>query len=209
MKAHSNDVRNKVLELLKSNRSHTEISKRTGIPAGTVEDWAAGWRKTGDLNTYKRAGSEFTNKAKILSNGYYPVLRKRYLGMKWTDKKENREFGFANPVEAIHYYLDNGTPRPCIYCGLYPPKGKVWGLDRIDSNIGHIPGNLVPCCSYNDESPYLSCQTSKSKFTLFGWLKSSMSRINGKQVDDRTVIERINDIKLFAENLKNANKLHS
>lgn len=51
----------------------------------------------------------------------------------------------------------------CIYCGAPPEKNSefyqglrrksiedvpVNGIDRIDSNLGYISGNCVPCCSY-------------------------------------------------------------
>ena len=33
--------------------------------------------------------------------------------------------------------------KPCVYCGAE----KANGIDRIDSSIGYIQGNVVPCCS--------------------------------------------------------------
>lgn len=35
--------------------------------------------------------------------------------------------------------------RECFYCNGFFKNGLV-GLDRIDSNIGYVQGNLVPCC---------------------------------------------------------------
>ena len=49
MRAHDPEVKAKVLELLQSNRSLAEISKRTGVVVGTIEDWATGWRQDGTL----------------------------------------------------------------------------------------------------------------------------------------------------------------
>ena len=34
--------------------------------------------------------------------------------------------------------------KPCHYCD--DPIETV-GIDRVDSSIGYIPGNMVPCCS--------------------------------------------------------------
>ena len=201
MKAHSEEVRLKTLDLLRQQRSRQEISDRVGIPIGTIEDWAVAWRNDGTLVGYKRAGEEFTHRAKQMSNGYYPSIRKRYFGMRWTDKLEGRKFGFSNPTEAIHYYLKDGRPRPCAYCGRYPTGGKVWGLDRIDSSLGHVPGNLVPCCSSHLESPQLSCQGSKSKFSLLYWMESSMSRANGGIVPFRVVEQRLERIYTLAKEL--------
>jgi hypothetical protein len=195
MKAHPEEIRVKTLELLRQQRSQQEISDRTGIPIGTIEDWAVEWRKDGTLIGYKRAGMEFTNRAKQMSKGYYKVIRKRYLGMRWTDKIAKRDFGFSNPTEAIHYYLDTfGKPRPCTYCGREPEQGKVWGLDRIDSSIGHRPGNLVPCCSSHPESSMLSCQASKSKFSLRAWLEMALTRAYGHQIPSLMVDMRITEV---------------
>jgi hypothetical protein len=202
MKAISEETRSKVLELLRQQRSRHEISKRLAIPYGTVEDWAAEWRKDGTLKVYNRAGQEFTNRARQMSNGYYPTIRKRYLGMRWTDKLAGRKFGFTNPTEAIHYYLDaTGNPRPCTYCGRLPDEGKVWGLDRIDSSIGHTPGNLVPCCGSHPESPMLSCQVSKSAFTLRAWLEMALTRAYGHQIPSLMVDMRMTEVLLRAKAL--------
>lgn len=202
MKPYSEETRQKVLELLQSQRSQKEISERTAVTISTIQDWATEWRTKGLLVGYRRPGMEFTAKAKEMSNGYYKSIRKRYLGMKWTDNLEKRTFGFNSPIEAIHYYLDDsGNPRPCGYCGRYPALGKVWGLDRLDSSIGHIPGNLIPCCSSHPESHFLSCQTSKSKFSLFSWLESSMNRAAGHPINRDEVTERIIKIYKFAKSL--------
>ncbi len=202
MKAHTEEIRKKVLALLRQHRSQQEISERTGIPVNTVEGWSVEWRKEGTLVGYVRAGQEFTNRAKQMSNGYYGSIRKRYLGMRWTDRVAGRTFGFSNPTEAIHYYLDeNGNARPCTYCGRVPEKGKVWGLDRIDSSLGHQPGNLVPCCSSHPESLQLSCQASKSKFSLRAWLEMSMTRTYGHQIPSLIVDMRIAEVLMRAKAL--------
>jgi hypothetical protein len=202
MKAHDNVVREKVLELLRLQRSQQEISNRTGVCIGTIQDWAAGWRNEGTLAEYKQVGSAFVARAQTLSKSYYGIIRKRYHGMRWTDRVAGRTFGFANPTEAIHYYLDvSGTPRPCTYCGRVPEKGKVWGLDRIDSSLGHQPGNLVPCCSSHPESSMLSCQASKSKFSLRAWLEMSMTRTYGHQIPSLIVDMRIAEVLMRAKAL--------
>ena len=204
MKAHSVEVREAVLEGLKDSRSLKEISDKVSIPAATIEDWAADWRKNGALKTYSRPGMEFTNRAKIASNGYYPCIRKRYAGMRWSDRIEGREFGFSNQLQSVPFYLDEaGNPRLCSYCGAMPPPGKVWGLDRLDSSLGHAPGNLVPCCSSNDESSKLSCQLSKSKFSLEGWMRSNLSRSFGRRATEEELQSRLEPVYALAASLKN------
>ena len=202
MKAHSDEVKQQVLQLLRQQRGPKETSLRTGALVGTIEDWAAEWRKDGTLKVYARAGQEFTNRAKNMSNGYYGIIRKRYLGMRWTDKLAGREFGFKNPTEAMHYYLDaSGKPRPCTYCGRLPEEGKVWGLDRIDSSLGHKPGNCVPCCSSHPEGPMLSCQASKSNFALRAWLEMALTRAYGHQIPSLMVDMRMTEVLLRAKAL--------
>lgn len=39
------------------------------------------------------------------------------------------------------------TSIPCIYCNELQSKGYS-GLDRLDSNKGYEPGNVVPCCEF-------------------------------------------------------------
>ncbi len=200
MIAHPENIRLDVLRLLKDGRGSKEISTRLGLSVGAIEDWAAAWRKTGELKAFKRPGSEFTAEAKRLSNGYYKSIRKRYLGMKWLDYIEKRHFGFASPVEAIHFYLDEqGSPRACAYCGRLPMKDKVWGLDRLDSSIGHVPGNLVPCCGNHPENRFMSCQVSKSKFSLYGWLETNISRSLGRPATIDETQARVNQVEALAQ----------
>ena len=201
MKAHDPEVKAKVLELLQKNRSLHEIHTRTGVVPGTIEDWAATWRRDGLLTAYQRSGAAFTQKAKLLSNGYYPILRKRYHTIKRLDMLEKREFGFASPVEAIPYFLDNGKPRLCAYCGATPPEGKVWNLDRLDSSLGHCPGNVVPCCGSNEHGSQMSCQASKSKYPLRGWIAINIARAFGRPATEEEVEARASVIETLAKSL--------
>ena len=202
MKAHAEEVRQQVLEFLRQHRSQKEISERTGVSIGSIEDWATEWRNDGTLTGYKRAGMEFSNRAKQMSSGYYAILRKRYHSMRWTDKLAGRAFGFSNPTEAVHYYLDAaGRPRACTYCGRLPEEGNVWGLDRIDSSIGHRPGNLVPACGSHPEGPMLSCQASKSNFALRAWLEMALTRAYGHQIPSLMVDMRMTEVLLRAKAL--------
>jgi hypothetical protein len=201
MKEYTEEVRQKALEFLRQQRSRQEISTRTGVPVETIEEWVAEWRNEGTLVKCKRDAFNFSVKARQMSYGYYKCIRKRYNGMRWTDKLNGRQFGFSDPTQAIHYYLKDGHPRPCAYCGRYPVGGKVWGLDRIDSSLGHVPGNLVPCSSSHLESSQLSCQASKSKFSLLHWMESSMSRANGGVVPFRVVEQRLERIYTLAKEL--------
>ena len=200
MAAHSEETRQKVLELLKNKRSRKEIHTRTGVTFKTTQLWAEEWRSQGLLPAFKREGMNFTGRARLESNGYYPRIRKIYNGMRWTDKCNSRTFGFNNIVESLPFFLDSaGRPWPCAYCGREPEQGRVWGLDRLDSAAGHAPGNLLPCCSSHPESHFLSCQASKSKFSLFNWLEASMRRAFGDAVSRESVEQRIAELKCSAQ----------
>jgi hypothetical protein len=132
---------------------------------------------------------------------YDKSIKKRYLAMRWVSQQEQTPFGFLTMTDATHYFLKDGCPRPCAYCGRIPEQDKVWGLDRIDSALGHTPGNLVPCCSSHHESPQLSCQGSKSKFTLLSWMERSMSRANGGVVPFFVVKQRLKRVYDLAKQL--------
>jgi len=189
---HSEETRQKVLALLSSNRSRKEIETRTGVTFKTIQLWEEEWRNQGLLPQCKRKGMNFVNAARIASNGYYACIRKRYNGMQWTDKLNKREFGFVSQVEAIPYFLDrSGTPRSCTYCGAIPPAGKVWGLDRLNSDLGHAPGNVVPCCGTNETGNQMSCQASKSRYPLREWMAMSMARTFGRPATEQEVNDRL------------------
>lgn len=201
MKAHDPAVKDKVLEFLKKSRSLNEISTRTGICVGTIEDWASIWRKDGTLTAYKREGAAYTQKAKLLSNGFYSAIRKCYHSIKGLDKLEGRQFGFNNPIEAIPYFLKDGVPRVCAYCGAKPSEDKVWNLDRIDSSLGHVPYNLVPCCGANAHGNQMSCQASKSRYDLRGWLGICIARAFGRPATVDEIEDRARDIENLAKEI--------
>ena len=67
-------------------------------------------------------------------------------------KKRNIEFAIDRTrFEAI-------VTSECAYCGIHPREReiknghggtftvKASGIDRIDSSIGYVEGNVVPCC---------------------------------------------------------------
>ena len=132
---------------------------------------------------------------------YDKSIRKRFFGMWWVSQQEQTPFGFLTLTDAAHYYVKDGSPRSCAYCGRIPEQDKVWGLDRIDPSLGYVPGNLVPVCSSHYESPQLSCQGSKSKFTLLAWMERSMSRANGSPVPFGVVKQRLARIYRLAAEL--------
>jgi hypothetical protein len=190
-----------VLDFLRNNRSRNEISIRTGQTPEVIEMWANEWRNNGQLPLAKRRSMSLIHAARLASNGYYKSIRKRYASMIWNDKLNNRVFGFSSPVDAIAYFLKDGVPRSCAYCGAKPPAGKVWGLDRLDSFLGHIPGNLVPCCGNTEHGSQMSCQASKSKYPLKSWLAINMARTFGRPATVNELDKRVKQIQDLAREL--------
>lgn len=42
--------------------------------------------------------------------------------------------------------FDELRTHPCVYCGGELPNSGGTGLDRIDNDLGYIPGNVLPSC---------------------------------------------------------------
>lgn len=64
---------------------------------------------------------------------------------------KRRGLGFSITIEQFFAL----SQMDCVYCGIEPQerewkgqnsKGKMNGLDRVDSNDGYIISNVVPCC---------------------------------------------------------------
>ncbi len=73
----------------------------------------------------------------------------------------------CRPAGAYEIYVrhekENGTPLPynfmtletfvslvsqsCHWCGRTPERANGMGVDRKDNSLGHVEGNLHPCCS--------------------------------------------------------------
>lgn len=67
---------------------------------------------------------------------YRRTLRGRFFTYKKSAKDRGLIFGFT---------LDEFVKiikKPCHYCG-----GEGYGIDRLDSSIGYLKGNVVSCCS--------------------------------------------------------------
>ena len=203
MRPHDPKLKGKILEDLRNGRGPQHAAKVSGIPIGTIESWSRNWRRQGLLSAYVRPGMAYSLKAKLTFNGFHRSIQKAFRSMVDSDKNNGRTCAFANVLECGRFFLDKGNPRPCAYCGRKPPDGQIWGLDRLDSRMGHIPGNLVPCCGSHPDGRYLSCQASKSHFPLRAWLHANISRSLGRPATEVEVKTRMKEIKRVAESLAN------
>lgn len=79
----------------------------------------------------------------------------RYAALKVSARVRNLQL---NLTIREHQALIN---RPCVYCGeAIGPSGV--GLDRVDSSLGYIYGNVVPCCR--------TCNVMKMELTVEAFL---------------------------------------
>lgn len=69
------------------------------------------------------------------------------------EKNSSFELSYEHFVEVIKM--------PCVYCGF---SDGIVGLDRIDSHIGYLLENIVPCCK--------TCNFMKLDHSLESWLNS-------------------------------------
>ncbi len=79
------------------------------------------------------------NRAKILKRAESPV--NRFSCYKTNARKKNIE------LEISLIEFTKITNNKCYYCNQYNKNKNYCGIDRIDSNVGYINGNLLPCCS--------------------------------------------------------------
>jgi hypothetical protein len=76
---------------------------------------------------------------KLKNQAYNNTLDGRWSRTRISAKQRGLEFAISKSL------FDMLTQLPCLYCG-----GPGGGLDRVDSCIGYVPGNVVSCCKrYN------------------------------------------------------------
>jgi len=82
------------------------------------------------------------------------TFRVRVGSMKAGAEKRGLEWGYDNPEDLREFW-----DAPCHYCGGKVPQRL--GLDRVDSDKGYIPGNVVQCC--------WTCNRMKGEHPLDEW----------------------------------------
>jgi hypothetical protein len=117
------------------------------------------------------------------------VIKKRFYQYKRNADKKGRKFELT-----LAQFTDIVTA-PCQYCGELDRKGQsresrfplcnkdfytkedVNGVDRVDSSLGYVAGNVVPCCG--------CCNRMKSDLPEKSWLtkieKIYLKSMKGKQ----------------------------
>lgn len=101
-------------------------------------------------------------KHKLSVKDYAKTNNGKYLSCKSQAKERNI---FFNITREQYFQL---IKNPCDYCsGLLPSKGS--GLDRMDSNIGYVVDNVVPCCT--------ACNSIKGQYLTYTEMKIAMKAI--------------------------------
>ena len=65
------------------------------------------------------------------------------------------------------------TEKPCYYCGEYSDvyfNTSYSGVDRVDSSIGYIKSNVVPCCTM--------CNRMKLDYNINTWVNKMKKILN-------------------------------
>ena len=84
---------------------------------------------------------------------HHSTLNSRFYHAKITAKRRQKTW------ELTLEQYSNLVAEPCFYCSnrLGPPSILGIGLDRLDNNMGYLPGNIVSCCGI--------CNSIKGKFS--------------------------------------------
>ena len=142
--------------------SMREIAKEANCSAATICNWVHkhGIEVRSKSKPYGAAAGNF------LFNSYRSSARARDLEWDLTEEQ------FAQLAS-----------QPCHYCGIGPSRPVARsdlngtrlynGVDRLDSNLGYIAGNCVPCCT--------DCNMAKGQMSKEGFLKL-VNRIHQHQL---------------------------
>lgn len=114
------------------------------------------------FNKNARKKTDLRSRANSLMGGY-----------RTTDRKKGIEFNITRQVTM------SLLSQPCIYCGDL----RLWnmGIDRIDNNLGHIIGNVVPCC--------YECNTARSNNFNFNEMLLIGSVI--RKIKEQRIVQRL------------------
>jgi len=88
----------------------------------------------------------------VAFSGGESAFRRLYRGYKRNARNKNRAFSISKEE------FRKLTKLPCYYCGAEPTNTLTEaslngsytynGLDRVDTNAGYTPDNVVPCCKH-------------------------------------------------------------
>lgn len=111
-------------------------------------------------------------------NKWQQDVHSRYMFYVNRAKNHNWDFEFSEDE------FEKLTSQPCFYCGGYSKStryiGEYCGIDRLNSDLGYIKDNCVPCCH--------ECNVMKMDLDVFGFL-NKVEEIYVKMNESRKVLE--------------------
>lgn len=111
---------------------------------------------------YQKNLSEEREKRRISGKAYYNTPRGRFTFSKNIAKHRNHQW----TLQLEEYILL--ISKKCEYCdSKLNPMGV--GLDRIDSNLGYVSNNVVPCCG--------NCNVMKNDILSYDEMKIAMKAV--------------------------------
>lgn len=122
--------------------------------------------ETGNL----RNGTSTKCRKCVAADGYSAAFNDLYSSYRRSSRAREHEFDITKELFQLI------TKLPCNYCGTLP--SQVWqrknlyksqyvysGLDRVNSSVGYISTNIVPCCK--------RCNIAKRNFTQADFINHS------------------------------------
>lgn len=112
-------------------------------------------------------------------------LQARYQTYKQSAKKRNLEFDLTREE------FNEITSKSCYYCGDYSGDflGEQYcGIDRVDSSIGYIKENMVPCCT--------TCNRMKLDHSVDEWvfkMKQILEHLNYQKIPNKQNVKGENN----------------
>lgn len=121
-------------------------------------------KEIAEFHHNKCTADGYTNMCKECSRH---TVERRYKNYKQGAKSRDLDFNLSKEE------FDEITKMPCKYCGEYSGVflGVYFcGIDRIDSNIGYVKDNVVPCCEI--------CNRMKLDYKFDDWVNKMKKILN-------------------------------
>lgn len=145
---------------LKSESKLMESARRIFDDEGNlIQKMCSGCKEFLDISLFSKNKNRADGFSEYCNNCSKYDVKKRYGHYKSGAKSRNLSFDITlNEFKNI-------TSQPCVYCGefsVYFNDSWINGIDRIDSSVGYISDNIVPCCEM--------CNRMKLNYNIDEWL---------------------------------------
>lgn len=132
----------KICSRCKESKLESEFYKDCSAPSGLSYNCKKCIRNNIDTRQYQKDyRKSHKEQGAIARYKNENTLKRRFGKYEYSAKRKNRIFNLT--MEQFNAITSN----VCFYCGLFTKNKNFTGIDRIDSNIGYLIENCVPCCS--------------------------------------------------------------